>query len=108
MRKTHIAEVKLLQRGLAARGSQEHMRNRVNEVADLVDKVGRAVVQRDEAIRDKTKMQVTYNKSITDLRAVSDEAAKLKRQNAKLQAELKEARRRAQYNVPDAEASVGR
>jgi len=50
-------EVRLLQRGLAQRGGDAASRNKVNEVADLVDKVGRAVVQRDEAIRDKTKMQ---------------------------------------------------
>eukprot|EP00971_Amphidinium_carterae_P195753 3884571-Amphidinium_carterae.1 len=48
MRKSHIQEVRLLQRGLAARGGDEKFRNRVNEVADLVDKLGRAVVQRDE------------------------------------------------------------
>jgi len=55
MRKAHIHEVRLLQRGLAAKGNDASMKNRVNETADLVDKLGRAVVGRDEAIRDKTK-----------------------------------------------------
>jgi len=106
MRKAHIMEVRLLQRGLAQRGGDAASRNKVNEVADLVDKVGRAVVQRDEAIRDKTKMQVNLTKAITDCRNLADEAAKLKRNNRELTAQLKEALRKAKFNVPKAERNV--
>lgn len=100
MRKAHIQEVRLLQRGLAQRSGGEQSRNRVNEVADLVDKVGRAVVQRDEATRDKLNLQRQLNKSTADLRSVTDESARLRRQNAKLQESLKEAQRRGKYVVP--------
>jgi len=62
MRKAHLQEVRLLQRGLEARGNDEKFRNRVNETADLVDKLGRSVVQRDEAIRDKSKAQAQMSK----------------------------------------------
>jgi len=106
MRKAHIHEVKLLQRGLAARGGGEGMRNRVNEVADLVDKVGRAVVQRDEAIRDKTKMQAQYSKAVTDMRSLTDECGRLKRSNRQLAADLKEAKRRGQFKAPKPDRAV--
>mmetsp|Transcript_105396 Transcript_105396/g.187427 ORF Transcript_105396/g.187427 Transcript_105396/m.187427 type:complete len:597 (+) Transcript_105396:98-1888(+) len=99
MRKAHIQEVRLLQRGLAARSGGE-MKNKVNEVADLVDKLGRAVMQRDESIRDKTKLQVKSNKLEGDLRAVVDDCARLKRQNKSLSAQLKEALRKAQFTPP--------
>mmetsp|Transcript_94241 Transcript_94241/g.236518 ORF Transcript_94241/g.236518 Transcript_94241/m.236518 type:complete len:629 (-) Transcript_94241:19-1905(-) len=105
MRKAHIAEVKLLQRGLAARGGSDQTRNRVNEMADLVDKVGRAVVQRDEAIRDKTQMQAQLNKALKDLRSSSDDCAKFRKQNKQLSDSLKEARRKGQYAPP--KPSVG-
>merc|ERR1719181_2252643 len=91
MRKSHIQEVRLLQRGLQARGGDNQFRNKVNEVADLVDKLGRAVVSRDEAIRDKTKAQAQFTKAGNDLRAVTEEVARLKRQNKQLSESLKEA-----------------
>jgi len=100
MRKAHIAEVKLLQRGLAARSGNDQMRNRVNEMADLVDKVGRAVVQRDEAIRDKTQMHAQLNKALKDLRSMADDNAKFRKQNKQLSDSLKEARRKGQYAPP--------
>jgi len=103
MRKSHIMEVRLLQRGLAARSGGSESKNKVNEVADLVDKVGRAVVQRDEAIRDKTKMQSQCTKAVTDCRNLADETAKLKRRNRELDASLKEAIRKGRFNVPKAE-----
>jgi len=106
MRKAHIQEVKLLQRGLAARGGDASSKNRVNEVADLVDKVGRAVVQRDEAIRDKTKMQAQMGKVMVDLRALTDETGKLKRQNRDLTANLKEAVRKSKFRVPQPKHDV--
>merc|ERR1740121_1102494 len=93
MRKAHIHEVRLLQRGLAQRGSDASMKNRVNETADLVDKLGRAVVQRDEAIRDKVKLQAEVNKKNSDLRAVTEDAGRLKQRNKQLQDALKEAQR---------------
>eukprot|EP00929_Paragymnodinium_shiwhaense_P013978 TRINITY_DN121831_c0_g1_i1.p1 TRINITY_DN121831_c0_g1~~TRINITY_DN121831_c0_g1_i1.p1 ORF type:complete len:620 (-),score=219.74 TRINITY_DN121831_c0_g1_i1:70-1929(-) len=108
MRKAHIHEVKLLQRGLAARGNDDKMRNRVNEVADLVDKVGRAVVQRDEAIRDKTKMQTQYGKAVKDLRSLTDECGRLKRQNRQLTADLKEAKRRGAFKAPKPDRPVAK
>merc|ERR1719486_1553335 len=94
MRQAHLQEVRLLQRGLEARGNDEKFRNRVNEVADLVDKLGRAVVQRDEAQRDKGKAQAQMNKMITDLRALADECSKLRKQNKSQEARLKEAIRK--------------
>lgn len=100
MRKAHIAEVKLLQRGLNSRSGDEKARNRVNEMADLVDKVGRAVVQRDEAIREKTKMQAQLGKAINDLRAASDDVSKYKKQNRLLGESLKEVKRKGQYLPP--------
>lgn len=100
MRKAHMQEVRLLQRGLANRGSDEQIRNRVNEMADLVDKVGRAVLQRDEALRDRTRMQAQLHKAVTDLRALSEECERLRRHNKQLGDGLKEARRRGQYAPP--------
>lgn len=101
MRKAHIQEVRLLQRGLAARGNDAQFRNKVNEVADLVDKLGRAVVQRDEAIRDKTKMQVVMNKANSDMRALAEERQRLRKTNADLNSRLKDALRRVQIAVSD-------
>lgn len=100
MRKAHLQEVRLLQRGLEARGNDEKFRNRVNEVADLVDKLGRSVVQRDEALRDKQKAQAQMNKMIVDLRALADECSKLRRQNKSLDAKLKEAVRKGKAAAP--------
>merc|ERR1719424_2187388 len=100
MRKAHLQEVRLLQRGLEARGNDEKFRNRVNEVADLVDKLGRSVVQRDEALRDKSKAQAQMNKMIVDLRALADECSKLRRQNEGLDAKLKEAIRKGKAAAP--------
>lgn len=97
MRKAHIQEVRMLQRGLAARNSDPSMRNKVNDVADLVDKVGRAVIQRDEAIREKLKAQAQLSKSANDLRGVTEDHAKLRRQNKSLQEKLKEAQRKAVF-----------
>ena len=54
MRHNHITEVRLLQRGLQSR-NDESTKNRVNEMADLLDKLGKAIVQRDEAVKEKTK-----------------------------------------------------
>lgn len=100
MRKAHIHEVRLLQRGLASRGGDSSMKNRVNETADLVDKLGRAVVQRDEAIRDKVKLQSQVSKTTSDLRAVTDDAGRLKTKNKQLQDALKEAQRKARFVPP--------
>jgi len=100
MRKAHLQEVRLLQRGLEARGNDEKFRNRVNEVADLVDKLGRSVVQRDEALRDKQKCQAQMNKMIVDLRALADECSKLRRHNKSLDAKLKEAIRKGKAAAP--------
>lgn len=100
MRNAHLQEVRLLQRGLQARGSDEKFRNRVNEVADLVDKLGRSVVQRDEAVRDKAKAQAQMNKMIVDLRALADECSKLRRTNKSLESNLKEAKRKGKAAVP--------
>jgi hypothetical protein len=94
MRKAHLQEVRLLQRGLEARGNDEKFRNRVNETADLVDKLGRSVVQRDEAVRDKTKAQAQMSKMVVDLRALADECSKLRRQNKGLDVKLKESIRK--------------
>lgn len=102
MRKAHIQEVRLLQRGLAARSTGES-KNKVNEVADLVDKLGRAVLQRDESIRDKTKLQVRVNKTDGELRAVVEDHSRLKRQNKSLSEQLKEALRKARFIPPRAE-----
>eukprot|EP00930_Biecheleria_cincta_P077155 TRINITY_DN64428_c0_g1_i1.p1 TRINITY_DN64428_c0_g1~~TRINITY_DN64428_c0_g1_i1.p1 ORF type:complete len:619 (+),score=188.38 TRINITY_DN64428_c0_g1_i1:188-1858(+) len=102
MRKAHIQEVRLLQRGLAARSGGES-KNKVNEIADLVDKLGRAVLQRDESIRDKTKLQVRANKTDAELRAVVDDHARLKRQNKSLSEQLKEALRKGKFVPPKAE-----
>jgi len=101
MRRAHLGEVRLLQRGLEARGNDEKFRNRVNEVADLVDKLGRAVVQRDEAQRDKGKAQAQMNKMIVDLRSLADECSKLRRQNKALDTKLKEAIRKGKGARPD-------
>jgi len=108
MRKAHIAEVKLLQRGLAQRGvGDPGSRNRVNEMADLVDKVGRAVVQRDEAIRDKTQMQGQLNKAMKDLRASADECTRLKKKCKSLSDALAEAKRKGQYKPPRVSTETG-
>lgn len=106
MRKAHIAEVKLLQRGLAQR-SGDGGRNRVNEMADLVDKVGRAVVQRDEAIRDKTQMQAQLNKAMRDLRASADECNRLRKKSKSLGDALSEAKRKGQYKPPRVSQDTG-
>merc|ERR1719353_2214205 len=100
MRKAHLQEVRLLQRGLEARGNDEKFRNRVNEVADLVDKLGRSVVQRDEAIRDKAAATAKMNKMVIDLRALADECSKLRRQNKGLEGKHKEAVRRGKASAP--------
>jgi len=100
MRKAHLQEVRLLQRGLEARGNDEKFRNRVNETADLVDKLGRSVVQRDEAIRDKATSQSQMNKMIVDLRALADECSKLRRQNKGYESKLKEVIRKAKGAAP--------
>mmetsp|Transcript_60923 Transcript_60923/g.181507 ORF Transcript_60923/g.181507 Transcript_60923/m.181507 type:complete len:580 (+) Transcript_60923:3-1742(+) len=103
MRKAHIHEVRLLQRGLQARNQDASMRNRVNDVADLVDKVGRAVVQRDEAIRDRMKTQVQMDKMSKDMRILHEECGKLKRSNKQLAEKLKEARRKGKFVVKKTE-----
>lgn len=103
MRKSHIHEVRLLQRGLQATKGEGGNRNRVNETADLVDKLGRAVVQRDEAIRDRAKMETQLRKATVDLATVTADCGGLKKQNKILQAKLKEANRRAQYRPPRTE-----
>jgi chromosome segregation ATPase len=94
MRQAHLQEVRLLQRGLEARAGDEKFRNRVNEVADLVDKLGRAVVQRDESVRERQKAEAQSGKMIVDLRALADECSKLRRQNKSLESRLKEAVRK--------------
>lgn len=106
MRKAHIQEVRLLQRGLQARSGDEKMRNRVNEVADLVDKLGRAVLQRDEVVRDKTKIQVKLTKAENDLRAVTNDFAKLQKQNRQLESQLKEALRKARFHIPRPDVDI--
>lgn len=98
MRNAHIKEVKLLQRGLANRSGES--RNKVNEVADLVDKVGRAVVQRDEATRDRLSMQRQLTKTATDLKFVSEECHRLKKKNKQLSDNLSEALRRSKFAPP--------
>mmetsp|Transcript_60691 Transcript_60691/g.130330 ORF Transcript_60691/g.130330 Transcript_60691/m.130330 type:complete len:599 (-) Transcript_60691:134-1930(-) len=107
MRKAHIHEVRLLQRGLQARGGDNQFRNKVNEVADLVDKLGRAVVSRDEAIRDKTKAQAQFSKAGNDLRAVTEEVTRLKRQNKQLSESLKEAQRKGKFVPPRHDVDEG-
>lgn len=90
MRKSHIQEVRLLQRGLAQRGDDK-FRNRVNEVADLVDKLGRAVVQRDEAIKEKTKLQAQLHQLKSESKTLQEERLKFRKQNKVLEERLREA-----------------
>merc|ERR1719456_767571 len=71
MRKTHIQEVRLLQKGLQAR-TDDKLRNRVNEMADLVDKLGRAVVQRDEAVKEKSKLQSQLHQLKVECKALQE------------------------------------
>eukprot|EP00439_Symbiodinium_sp_Y106_P044445 s843_g5.t1 len=84
----------------------ESSANKVNEVADLVDKLGRAVLQRDENIREKSKAQVRLTKVEADLRALSEECGRLKRQNKSLGDQLKEANRRAKFVPPRPDADA--
>jgi len=107
MRKTHIYEVRLLQRGLAARGGDDKFRNKVNEVADLVDKLGRAIVSRDEALRDKTKLQAESAQGTRYLRSLAEDNARLRRQNKQLQESLKEAQRKAAFVPPRTPGAAG-
>merc|ERR1719463_248012 len=104
MRKAHIHEVRLLQRGLAMRGSDEKLRNRVNEVADLVDKLGRAVVQRDEAIKEKTKLQAQLHQLKSESKTLHEERLKLRKQNKGMEEKLK----KANHNVKALMAPVER
>merc|ERR1719281_2023236 len=88
MRKSHVQEIRLLQRGLAQRGD-ERRRNKVNEVADLVDKLGRAVVQRDEAIKEKTKLQAQLHQIKSESKTLHEERLKLRKQNKGMEEKLK-------------------
>lgn len=81
MRKAHLQEAKMLQRGLEAMRGTEKFKNRVDDTADMFDKLGRAVVQRDEAMRDKLASEATLKKVMVDLRALAEECTKLRRQN---------------------------
>merc|ERR1719214_129628 len=103
MRKSHLQEVRLLQRGLAQRGD-EKMRNRVNEVADLVDKLGRAVVQRDEAIKEKTKLQAQLHQIKSESKTLHEERLKLRKQNKGMEEKLK----KANHNVKTLMAPIER
>ncbi|CAL1136062.1 unnamed protein product, partial [Cladocopium goreaui] len=77
------------------------------EVADLVDKLGRAVLQRDENLREKSKAQaVRLNKVETDLRGVTEECTRLRRQNKTLSDQLKEAQRKARFTPPRPDGEV--
>lgn len=104
MRNAHIKEVRLLQRGLANRSGES--KNRVNETADLIDKVGRAVVQRDEAARDRAQMQKQLTKTATDLKFVSDECQRLRKKNKALTDNLAEAQRKSRFVPKKPEPSV--
>jgi len=101
MRKSHIHEVRLLQRGLAARCGNDQFRNKVNEVADLVDKLGRAVVQRDEAVRDKTKLQAQVKQAYAEAKALQDENKKFKRHLRNLEDKNDQTARKAQMRGRD-------
>lgn len=100
MRRAHLQEVRMLQRGLEARGNDEKFRNRVTEAADVMDKLGRAVVQREEAMRDKVKAETQVKTMMVDLRALADECSKLRRQSKSFDAKRKEAVRKGKAAFP--------
>lgn len=92
MRETHIREVRLLQRGLQAR-TDESYRNRVNEIADLVDSLGRAALQRDQANKEKSKLQQRCRQATVEIKMLQEERRKFLSQNKVLVSKLKDLQR---------------
>lgn len=92
MRETHIREVRMLQRGLQAR-TDETYRNRVNEIADLVDGLGRAALQRDQANKEKAKLQQRLRQTTVELKTLQEERKKYLMQNKTLASKLSDVQR---------------
>mmetsp|Transcript_4811 Transcript_4811/g.11749 ORF Transcript_4811/g.11749 Transcript_4811/m.11749 type:complete len:732 (-) Transcript_4811:182-2377(-) len=95
MRNTHLQEIRLLQKGLQAR-TDDKVRNRVNEMADLVDKLGRAIVQRDEALKENSKLSSQLNQAKSEIRNLQMERSKILSQNKKLSKQFEGMRSRAE------------
>eukprot|EP00397_Hematodinium_sp_SG-2012_P000870 GEMP01000871.1.p1 GENE.GEMP01000871.1~~GEMP01000871.1.p1 ORF type:complete len:710 (+),score=188.25 GEMP01000871.1:59-2131(+) len=92
MRDTHIREVRLLQRGLQAR-TDDSYRNRVNEIADLVDSVGRAALQRDQANKENSKLKHKCHQANMDIKMLQEERRKYLQQNQRLRTKLADVQR---------------
>ncbi|CAD7949097.1 unnamed protein product [Amoebophrya sp. A25] len=89
MRQNHITEVRLLQRGLQNRQGEDS-KNRVNEMADLLDRLGKCIVQRDEVLKEKTRLKAQLHQSRQEVKTLQDERRKFQASTKKYQIQLSE------------------
>jgi len=92
MRLNHIREIKLLQRGLKAR-TDEGRRNRVDEIADLVDSLGRAALQRDNTEIQNQKLRKKVRQANIEIKTLQDERRKYLQSNYRMNTKIQEIKR---------------
>lgn len=92
MRDTHVREIKLLQRGLRAR-TDDSQKNRVNEIADMVDSLGRAALQRDRVTEQNQKLLQRERQANREIKTFQEERRKYLGQNNRLTAQFQELKR---------------
>lgn len=92
MRTNHVTEVRLLQRGLQNR-AEEGSKNRVNETADLLDKLGKSIIQRDEAMKERSRLKAQMHQARLEIKTLQDERRKHINTAKKYQVQLNEAQK---------------
>jgi len=92
MRQNHIVEVRLLQRGLQNKQAADS-KNSVNEMADLLDKLGKCIVQRDEVMKEKSRQKAQLHQARQEVKTLQDERRKVAATNKKFQVQLAEVQR---------------
>lgn len=103
MRDAHIKEVRLLQKGLLNRGVDA--RNKVNDMADVMERLGRAVLSRDELAKENQKLKSQLFSSRTECRSLHVDISRTKAKSRLMEQSLRDASRGV--TVPSAAAPKG-
>ena len=94
IRDAHIHEVRVLSRGITA--MQGHVQFKMSDTAEVLDRLSKAIYERDEAVKLNTKLQEQSHSSKSQMAALLSERNKIARQLTTTLQRLDKAERRNQ------------
>lgn len=94
MRDSHIHEVRVLSRGITA--MQGHVQFKMSDTAEVLDRLSKAIYERDEALKFNTKLQDQVHTLKSQMATLLNERNKIARQLTTTLQRLDQAQRRNQ------------